>query len=67
MGNKITEEEARNTAQFFLSKKEEIFQKFESFDLIDEKMAASLKKYVRKFFNLLEEEKKMLRIFANAK
>ena len=65
LGNKVTEEEALRTAKFFLSKKEEILRECMSFELMEEKDAASAQRYLGKFFDLLENEKKVTQIFAN--
>lgn len=66
LGHEITEEEALNTAKFFLSKKEEILRQCATFELMDEKAAASLQRFLIKFFDLLEDDKKVIRTFANA-
>lgn len=64
LGSRVTEEEARSTAAFFLSRKEEILRECATFELLEEKEKASLEKYLSRFFDLLEDEKKVSRTFA---
>lgn len=66
LGYKVTKEEALSTAKFFLSKKEEIVHQCAVFDLMEEKGTASAQRYIGKFFDLLEDEKKVIQTFANA-
>lgn len=66
LGSRVTEEEALSTARFFVSKKEEILRQCAAFGLLDEKEVASLERYLMKFFDLLENDKKISRTFANA-
>lgn len=65
LGRSVTEEEAINTAKFFLSKKEEIMQQCAVIGLLEEKEAAAANRYLAKFFDLLEDEKTVVRTFAN--
>lgn len=66
LGYDVTEEEALSTARFFLSRKEEILSMCASFELMEEKERVSMQRYLSKFFDLLEDEKKVIRTFANA-
>ncbi len=65
LGHKVTEEEAISTARFFLSKKEEIIQQCLAAELLDEKRVAAACRYLTKFFDLLEDEKAVVRTFVN--
>ena len=66
LGSRVTKEEALATAAFFLSKKEEVFRQCETFGHLDEKEIDTLKKYLERFFELLENEKKVTRNFVTA-
>ncbi|MCB0578005.1 MAG: hypothetical protein KDD10_01675 [Phaeodactylibacter sp.] len=66
LGNKVTEAEALETAKFFLDRKEELLRRCATFWLLDEREAVSAQKYLNTFFDLLENEKKVVRTFANA-
>lgn len=67
MGYKVTEQEARETAKFFLSIKDEIMKRCEDFELLDDKSKKSLTKLLSGFFDILEDEKKVVRTFATVK
>jgi hypothetical protein len=66
MGFQITRDEALETAALFLERKGLIMQLCEEFDLLDERNKKAAKKYLDGFFELLEDEKKLVKTFANA-
>lgn len=66
MGFQITKEEALATAALFLERKEGIMKLCDEFDLLDERNKKAAQKYLAGFFELLEDEKKMVRAFVNA-
>lgn len=66
LGYKVTEAEALETAKFFLDRKEELLGRCATFGLLDEREVFSARKYLSTFFDLLENEKKVVRVFANA-
>ena len=63
LGYKVTKEEALRTARYFLERKEAILACCEDFTFLEEKSRASVCKEIEAFFELLEDEKKMLRVF----
>jgi len=65
LGKEITKEEALECAKFFLDKKDEIIGRCASFGLLEERDINSSQKVLSKFFDLLEDEKRVIRTFAN--
>ncbi len=65
LGKEVTKEEAMECAKFFLARKDEILQRCASFGLMEERDVNSAQKVLEKFFDLLEDEKKVVRTFAN--
>lgn len=63
LGIKVTKEEALQTAQYFLSKKEEIFHRCHTFGWLSERSRKTLSGRLDDFFGLLENEKLMLATF----
>jgi hypothetical protein len=66
MGFQITEEEAQDAAAWFLARKARIMERCETFGYLDERSKRTLLKNLTSFFELLEDEKKMKRVFVNA-
>lgn len=66
-GEEITQEEARECAAFFLSRREQVLQRCQSFDMLKEKSRESVRDFLEIFFDILSDEELMLQTFANAK
>ena len=67
MGFDVSEEEARETARFFLDKKEALLQQVAGFDLLETASRRQIKEFLEEFFDELENEKAMLRTFVTKK
>ena len=63
LGKYVTEEEALECAQYFLSKKESLIEICRSFDLLRDKSSDSAEEFLSEFFNMLEDEELVLRSF----
>ena len=65
-GKNVTEQEARECSQFFLSRKEQVLQYCQSMNLLRARSMDSVHQYLVDFFDLLEEEERMIKTFVNA-
>lgn len=65
LGFYVTEEEAMQTAAYFRYLKEDILQCCARFPLLDERGHASAERYLSKFFEVIEDEKRIKREFVN--
>lgn len=63
MGHNVTAEEAMEARRHFLAKKGEIMQLCQNFNLLEERARRPMIKFISDFFDLLEDEKRMKRIF----
>jgi hypothetical protein len=64
-GKNVTEEEARNMAAYFLSKKEELLATCRNFTLLEERKREEVERQLMDFFKTLENEKLVLRVFVS--
>jgi hypothetical protein len=65
MGSQITEEEAMEAAAWFLARRAQIMEHCETFAYLDERSKRAIQKNLTNFFELLEDQKKMKRVFVN--
>ena len=65
LGFYVTETEALQTAAFFRALKEDILQRCANFSLLDDRAHNSIERNLSKFFDVLEDEKKIRREFVN--
>ena len=65
-GENVTEQEALECSQYFLSRKEQILQCCRSMNLLRERSKESSWKYLVEFFDLLENEPLVIETFVNA-
>ena len=63
LGKYVTEEEALECAEYFLSRKKQIIQACRDFDLLEEKTRDSLVEFLSEFFNMLEDKEVVLQSF----
>jgi hypothetical protein len=67
LGYEVTSDEARETARFFLSKKEELLGICENYQWLSEKSRKAVRSNLLDFFEILENEKWVEREFVNAR
>ena len=63
LGKYVTEDEALECAQYYLSKKEQFLQLCLDFGWVDEKPMRSIRTFVTDFFSILEDEEQVLATF----
>ncbi|MCO6487802.1 MAG: hypothetical protein J5I98_05250 [Phaeodactylibacter sp.] len=63
LGKYVNEDEALACAQYYLSRKEQLLKVCRDFDLLREKSSRSIQEFVTDFFDLLEDEEKVLQAF----
>ena len=66
MGRDVTEEEALQTARFFLEKKEELLQHVAHYEFLEKRSREDVTESLEEFFQILEDEKTVLKTFVTA-
>ena len=63
MGLNVTEEEALQTARFFLEKKEDLLRCVNGYEFLEERPCKDVRESLEEFFEILEDEKKVVKTF----
>lgn len=67
LGFEVTEQEARETARFFIERKEALLQEVDAYQWLEKRSREELKNSLEEFFDDLENEKVLLRTFVTKK
>ncbi|MBK7410173.1 MAG: hypothetical protein IPJ40_20235 [Saprospirales bacterium] len=63
MGLDVTEEEALQTARFFLEKKEDLLRCVNGFEFLEERACKEVRESLEEFFEILGDEKMVVKTF----